>query len=369
MSQKRNYGNPGLSAERGRCHKVRISAALSSSAIPERKSNHLLTARRLSFVLRSVVSAALITFVVRKLDWAELFRILGHLHAGWAFAGCAITSCLVLGLAIRWRIFLRAEGIDLPFRTIVSLTWAGQFFNSALPGSTGGDVVKIYQVCRLAPDHKAAAAATVLVDRVTALVALLVFAGVGLAINPLALRLLPIDLFSNRKMVFSLLLAFLLALSVIWLLLRRTRNTIWGGRLRRTLAAARRGLILDWRWATAFFLALAMHLLTITIAWLFARALGLSITYLQVFLIVPVTAVIVMLPLTINGHGLRELLVIAYFTQMNIILANRYQAGVRETAIAFSLLVVTNDLLWSLPGGIWYLIRFKSPRQEKPRSS
>jgi hypothetical protein len=35
-------------------------------------------------------------------------------------------------------------------------------------------------------------------------------------------------------------------------------------------------------------------------------------------------------------------------------------SGVREIAIAFSLVMVANDLLWSLPGGVWYLMRFKA---------
>jgi hypothetical protein len=60
------------------------------------------------------------------------------------------------------------------------------------------------------------------------------------------------------------------------------------------------------------------------------------------------------------GHGLRELLLIAYFTQMGLTLNGHPESGAREIAIAWSLILVANDLLWSLPGGIWYLVRFKS---------
>lgn len=328
----------------------------------------VLTARKLNFFLRCIFSVALIAFVLWKVNWSALGQVLAHLHPGWTLAGWVMTSLPIAGLALRWRIFLRAQGIELPFGTIFSLTWAGQFFNSVLPGSTGGDVVKIYQLCRLTPDRKAAAAATVLADRITALFALLVLAGIGLIINPLPFHVLSIQSLASRKTACWALLALVITLVIAWLLFRAMRDTFWSGRLLRTIAAAKKSFIFDWRWISAFFLALAMHLLTIMIAWLFARALGLSITYLQIFLMVPVIAVLVMLPLTINGHGLRELLLIAYFTQMDISLTNHYQAGVRETAIAFSLLMVTNDLLWSLPGGIWYLTRFKSPRQEALQS-
>lgn len=327
-----------------------------------------LTARRLSLALRCIFSAALIIFVLRKLDWRELFQILGHLDGGWAFAGFALTFLLILGLSARWRIFLQAQGIDLPLGTIVALTWAGQFFNIMLPGSTGGDVVKIYHVCQLAPDRKAAAAATVLVDRLTALFALLLLAGVGLIINPIPLRVLKHSLALGKTMLWAL-VALAVTLVVAWLLFRAMRGTLWGERLLRTLSAARRSFVFDWRWLGAFLLSLAMHLVTVLTAYCLARALGISISYLQALIMMPVIAFFLMLPITISGHGLREVLLIGYFTEMGITLGGNAGSAVRETAIAFSLLLVANDLLWALPGGIWYSIRFKSARHEAPATS
>ena len=275
---------------------------------------------------------------------------------------------MVVGLGARWRIFLQAQGIELPFGTVLSLTWAGQFFNTLLPGSTGGDVVKIYHICQLAPDRKAAAAATVLVDRITAFFALLLLAGVGLVLNPVPLRVL-IHSFATGKIILWASVALVVALVIAWLLFRVMRGTLWGERLLRTLSAARKSFIFDGRWTGAFLLALAMHLLIVIVAYFFARALGLSISYLQVLVMLPVISLFVMLPLTINGHGLRELLLIGYFAEMGVALGGDPGSAVRETAVAFSLLMVANDLLWALPGGIWYSIRFKSARHETPRTA
>ena len=68
---------------------------------------------------------------------------------------------------------------------------------------------------------------------------------------------------------------------------------------------------------------------------------------------------LVMMPITVNGHGLREVLLIFYFGKLGLGLADHSSMGVQETAIAFSALLVANDLLWSLPGGAWYFLRFK----------
>jgi uncharacterized membrane protein YbhN (UPF0104 family) len=319
-----------------------------------------MTVRRLAFVFRCLFSAVLIAFVLRKIDWAALFEIVRHLDPVWALSASILTGVWIIGLCIRWRLFLRASGIDLPFNTVLALTWAGQFFNSILPGSTGGDVVKIYQVCRLNPGNKAAAAATVLADRLTALLALVLLAGAGLAFNPLPVRILSRGPFSTGNTIYWLLGAGCFLLLVGVLLIWVARGTLWGGRVLRTMAAAKNTFTLQQRWPTAFLVSLATHLVTISIAYLFARSLGISLTYYQALLMMPAIALFVMLPLTINGHGLRELLLIAYFTEMATTVSGSVGGSIRETAIAFSLLMVANDLLWALPGGIIYTRRFKT---------
>jgi uncharacterized membrane protein YbhN (UPF0104 family) len=291
-----------------------------------------------------------------------MLQVLGHVRPSWALWACALNSLLVVGLALRWRIFLRAQGFQLPVWTILGLTWAGQFYNLVLPGSTGGDVVKIYQVCRLNPDRKAAAAATVLVDRLTALFALLILATAGLIVNPLPLSVLHFPTPFIGRTAYLVFIALVFSVVLAPFLFRAIRGTVWGGRLLRTITAAKNSFTFDGGSFTAFLLALTMHLLMVLIGYLFARALGMDVSYLQILVMLPVIALFVMLPITINGHGLRELLLIGYFTKMGSSLTSLDLTNVRETAIAFSLLMVTNDLLWALPGGILYIARVKSPR-------
>jgi glycosyltransferase 2 family protein len=307
------------------------------------------------------LSIGLIAFVLRKVNWSALGAILRDLHPGWALAGWACTLILILGLALRWRIFLRRQDFNVPFKTVFALTWSGQFFNSLLPGSTGGDVVKIFQLCRLFPDRKATAVATVFVDRLIASLALVLLASTAFVINPAPLRLLPLPTISIPALLGWSLAALALLAAVAWLCFRALRLTHWRGRFLRTMAATTESLVFNRGLLLAAFLALAIHTVNFLIAYLFARALGLTITPGQILLMMPVVLFLVMLPVTINGHGLRELLFIGYFTEMGIAVQGHPESPVREIAIAFSLLLVTNDLLWSLPGGAWYLIRFKAP--------
>jgi glycosyltransferase 2 family protein len=318
-----------------------------------------MTSRRLVFSLRCVFSLLLIAFILRKVDWRLLLGVVYQINPFWALVASALTGILVIGFAVRWRLFLRAKGIPLPAATILFLTWAGQFFNAVLPGSTGGDILKVYQVCRLNPERRADAAATVLVDRLTALFALLLLAGIGVILNPLALGFLKPDYVFSFRLMWCGAALLLLAGAGRYLLARTQRGILWGGRVLRTLQSARSSVSWRGHWAAAFAWALAMHLVTVLIAYLFAKSLGLSISLVQMLIVVPVVAVFVMLPITINGHGLREILLIAYFTQFNVTVVAS-SASVREAAVAFSLVMVANDLLWALPGGMLYLFKIRS---------
>jgi len=75
---------------------------------------------------------------------------------------------------VRWYILVRA--VELPFRLIDAfrLGFIGFFFNSFMPGSVGGDVIKAAVLAR-EQDRRAVAVATVLMDRVIALWALIWF--------------------------------------------------------------------------------------------------------------------------------------------------------------------------------------------------
>lgn len=290
------------------------------------------------------------------MNWHGLAAVLVHLDLRWASLGTVSTFGVIAGLAFRWRIFLRQQQIELPFRTIFSLTWAGQFFNSILPGSTGGDLVKIYQVCRLAPDRKAAATSTVLVDRLSALVALVTLAAGALVIDPGPLRLIPRPPVAPRILMMGGAMVLVAGSLGLWLIARASRGSQVYGRVMRTVAAARKNFNPNGNLVMALVLAFAIHLLNFSIIYFFARALRIPVSYGQVLLMMPVILFLVLIPVTINGHGLREVLLIGYFGYLGIVVAGRSDIKVQETAVALSLIGVANDLLWSMPGGLLYLM-------------
>lgn len=271
-----------------------------------------------------------------------------------AATASVLVPLYVVLLALRWLVFLRQQSIPTPWATVWAVTWAGQFFNSVLPGTTGGDIFKIYQACRLAPDRKPAAAASVIIDRLVALAALVVLALLGWWNGvPRELGELYSFPYVPPWLLAGLSVALALAVFVGWRSLRRGRPREIVGRL---LTPLREALRPSRYLAAGFGLALAVHLLTFLSFYLFARALGIGISYTQVLMIVPVILLMVLLPVTVNGHGLREVLLVYYFARLHLSAAAAPSAGTTDTVVALSALLVANDLLWSIAGGLCYLI-------------
>ncbi|HSH38664.1 MAG TPA: lysylphosphatidylglycerol synthase transmembrane domain-containing protein [Chthoniobacterales bacterium] len=315
--------------------------------------------RRLKFVLRCIFSLALIALVLSKVNWPKLGAVLLRLDLRWAIAGWALSFLVIAGLALRWMILLKQQGLGFPFRTIFSLTWAGQFFNSILPGSTGGDLFKIFQLCRLAPERKAPAVATVVADRLNALGALIVLAAVGFAIEPGPLRMVAGERVSQRALLPALLALTCAGALGAWFVLRAFRDAPWLGKLHRTMTAAKTNFSVTPQLIVVVGLAFAIHVVNFSAVYLFARSLGIAISYPQVLLMMPVILFLVLIPVTINGHGLRELLLIGYLSYLHIGLNGNAPGSTQEIAVAWSFLLVSNDLLWSVPGGVLYLVSFR----------
>ena len=111
-----------------------------------------------------------------------LHDLLSHARP-WPLLG----AFLLLGLpfvitAWRWRLLMGVQGMHLPYRRCLELTFVGQFYSTFLPGTTSGDVVKIIYTGRVT-GQKTRSAVTVLLDRVIGLIGLVLVGGIAAAVQ------------------------------------------------------------------------------------------------------------------------------------------------------------------------------------------
>ncbi len=93
--------------------------------------------------------------------------------------GALLTLLPFLLTFFRLHLLLGAMGSPLGLLTVVRIGFIGSFFNTFMPGSLGGDLVKVGYLARVTTDG-AVATAAVLLDRLLALLAILTIGGLAL---------------------------------------------------------------------------------------------------------------------------------------------------------------------------------------------
>jgi len=138
------------------------------------------TRKYLWLAVRILVSGLCVAYVAHKVQWADkvaadgtvsegFLRTLGNVFSEghWLWLVAAVLAYVLSPLfgAWRWRMLLRIQEIHLTFRESWRLTYIGFFFNTCMPGITGGDIIKAYHASKYT-ERKTEAVATVFLDRV-----------------------------------------------------------------------------------------------------------------------------------------------------------------------------------------------------------
>ncbi len=298
--------------------------------------------RYLSQIFKVAVSGILLAVLLRGVDWRHILAELRGAHPGWVATALGL---FVVGLVVRawrWDGLLAAQGIHVPLGVLTRWYFVGGFFNTVLPTGFGGDVVKTYALARYS-ERPGAAAGSVLVDRFSGVLALLLMGGTALLLAPgLATP-------AVAGLVWLLLAGALAALVIMaqggvrtWLhdhmpLLARTK----AGRILLDAIPAY-GL---YPFLRALAVSFLFNSLLIGINVCLARSLGLNLRLAYFLIFVPLTSLSLLLP-SVGGLGVRELSYVTLFGQ----------AGVSPAAAtALSLLFYAVTLASGLLGGVFYL--------------
>ncbi|MEX1020199.1 MAG: lysylphosphatidylglycerol synthase transmembrane domain-containing protein [Litorilinea sp.] len=277
---------------------------------------------------------------------------------------------------IKWGILLRSAGIHVRLGKLFSYQWLAEFFNNFLPAQVGGDVMRGYA---LAADtqRRAAAAASVIIDRFIGLLVFMLAAAV--AASAMLLYGRPSgDLFSPEQAAAVGLIALgsggaslLLIFMLIAMLSRRLKRR--AEQLLQRLPFSARTVPLWHKLAEAFNLyrysyramlwtacsSAVIVLVTSINIWLIARAIQPdSITLMEVLAINPIIVfVALIIPLSPGGLGVRQGAFGATFLLMG--------AG-GDLGVAVGLLQQFIAYIVSLPGAFLWMRGVGSRRPPEP---
>ncbi|MGC4032551.1 MAG: lysylphosphatidylglycerol synthase transmembrane domain-containing protein [Tepidisphaeraceae bacterium] len=259
---------------------------------------------------------------------------------------------------IRWQKLLAVLGITLTFTRAFVLNMVGAFYNTFMPGSTGGDVLKAYYAAKHAPDHRTGAVMSVIVDRILGLIALVILGGTMAgfhwltaedAHDPVTRACRRVAIGAMAIVVVSLLgLAMLYTPAVRRLFTRSDRfvKSRAYQQLRKVMhvmhAYRSRPVLI----VAAIVFTMPVHLTTVVSAMLAGQAFGLPLSAGYYFVIVPVIVLAGALPVSPQGVGVMEAFAY-YFT--------RPQGATLNQALALTLSIRLVAVFWNLVGGLFVL--------------
>ncbi|HEY8503477.1 MAG TPA: lysylphosphatidylglycerol synthase transmembrane domain-containing protein, partial [Gemmataceae bacterium] len=275
----------------------------------------------MSKLLRPAVTAGLLAVLAARIDWGPFAASFRGVRPGWLAAGLWLYLLLQALSGWRWWLLAGAFGFPRPLRRLTAVYFLGMYCNLLLPTSVGGDVVRAWYL-DAGQGRRMAALLCVLVDR---LLGLLVLLALACAAAALAVRDLPAWVAAGVWCLSAGVFAGLLAapwLSRVTgrLLERRSGPGFRPGRAARLLYLLRRtatvpagvvGGLLGLRrqpgvlaWALAG--SLVIQAGNVAVVWAAARALNADVPVLALAVAVPVVSFLTLLPVSVNGMGVRE---------------------------------------------------------------
>lgn len=299
-------------------------------------------------------SLLLLTFLAVRLDWPRVAAAFASLRGEfWCLAALLYTGCQFLS-ALRWRGLARVVGFRASVGRYTGIFFIGSFFNLVLPTSVGGDVVRVWYLSgvrsKRATGRTTLAAITVLMDRVSGLVMLVALACVATYFSPVKLPTwVTVAVFvaalGTGAGVGFLVLGGILAGAVLRRVPRRLKPL-----LLRLLRAARLYLRHPRTLLASALFSIAIQALNVLVVWCIGLGLGLDVPLVCYGVCVPLATLLTLLPISLNGMGLREA---GYALLLSPL-------GVPEaTAVALAFLLFLALLMTSLVGlGCYTLGRF-----------
>jgi uncharacterized protein (TIRG00374 family) len=308
--------------------------------------------------------AVKVAFTLLLLGWLLSRTNLGEIGAAmrgavpaWIAAAIATQVIGILLSVWRWRLLLRIQGACAPASFLTRSYLVGIFFSNFLPSTVGGDIVRARDTAPFLGSGTRAAT-VIVVERVSGIFALGLFAlgaplfglvGAGRDGSPQVWVIV-----GALALVFAAALALLrepvLERGIRWCARRAAGGGVPKlferlGHLLETLAVFTRNPA---AFRTTFLIGLLLQADVILHFACISQSLRFPVPVLAFLIIVPVMAVVMLLPVSINGIGAREAVFVFFL--------GRYGVTTPE-AIAFSWISYGIVLVTGLLGGAVYALR------------
>ena len=296
---------------------------------------------------RVLISAGLLALLIYRTGIVAIGETLAGVILLLFLLAVIVENMGVALSAKKWQMFLESRGIQLSYRESLSYYYIGSFFNTMMPSSVGGDIIKSYKLGK--KTDSVGAFSSSIMDRMTGLLAVVSIASVAVVISygilPRAALLAAVAVISGFAgtvvilMKTSLVERFTTLVFSRWAtihaFLMKVISSVKGYRDKK--------LIL-----TAMVISFLYHIMLILNNYLLSLALGMNIDIRYFFIFIPIAEILVSLPVSIQGFGVREGSYALLFSSIGAEYAAAFSLGFLDQIV---------KVITSMIGGVVYVIK------------
>ena len=305
-------------------------------------------------VLKLAFLCGALWWLSRKVDLQGVGVIFSKANPSTFAGGLLLLSCTGIIAGYRWFLLLRAIGVPISLRSLISIVYVGQFFALFVPGTAGDDVTRALYISRLAPQRIREVLTTVVIDRGLGMCSIFLVAMVSIPFNWEVLAAHEKVRWGCTVFFGAGLLVFLGCLGFFVLpkphletLIHWVRQRLARSKTAQDVCAVASALIL--RRAAVLGCLLGGLTTQVVISGVFcvaARAVGVNLPLLAWMSFVPIILLSNLLPITFAGVGVRDYLLLLFIPAT---LASP------DRVLASSLSVLAIGMVGALFGGVIYV--------------
>ncbi len=308
---------------------------------------------RLKTLLKITVSLSLIFYIIYTYGPYNIIYQIRETNLFYFSIVILITVFNVIISARKWQLLLKAKGEIQSFLHIWKLYYIGTFFNMFLPTNVGGDVVKAHKLSQVSK-KSVEAYSSVFMERFTGLIAVIALATISATFYlddiPTTVAIMIYGVFLPAILISFFLISSKRFIILFQGFLNRILSTFNPFSLReksiKMLKSINHYTKKKKSIIYALIISLIFHTLLIFINYLLSLSLGLDISLYFFFIFIPISHILLFLPVSIRGLGVREVIYVYFFTQVG---------ATGAQAVSLSLLVQLIGVISSLIGGSVYL--------------
>lgn len=320
--------------------------------------------KNVAMLLKVLITVGLLAYLFHR-NQISFSSSLGYLRNANLLAVLAALLVLLAGqvlCTIRWTCLLGRMGAEVRWKRAANFYFIGMFFSLFFPSLVGGDVVKMFYARRETGRPMTLVAASVYLDRAVGFLSLMLWGLAGALLHPLAfdqrimrplalvgLKVLPLWTIPAAIALLFVLVNACLFFSGPFRLASRLLERIRLPRVAEKVNTLHDAMEAFRSRPASLLLPFGLSMVNIGLVvvtnWLIAFSMGIPVPFSAMSSVVCLATVVLMLPLTINGIGIRENAFVAMLALLGI---------APEAALAVSIVNFLVVVLSSLPGGVCY---------------